>query len=499
MTDTGYPPPPIDPSVPSLLDIALMVADFLKRHRKLIYLCLVLGLAFGNVYMAMTKPTYTAGASLILDMRNVQFNNPKPMVTDQSLDSAFVESQVEVMRSRAVELAVIRRFDLTSRPEFVKSTGGLLGDAIEFFARRVGGASPPPDYELTERALRVFDSRLAAKRVGLSFIIEITFRSSDPELAAAIANATLEAYIADAKNAKTEITRRAIDWLQESLDGLRQQAIASDRAVVEFKARNNIVSTDGKLINDQQISEVSSQLVTATGQRAEAKARLEHIDSILNDVSAEDSRVDPAVTDALRSEIITKLRTQYLEIANREAEWEVRYGRDHNATVGLRDQMREIRNSMLAELRRIAETYRSDYQVAEQRESNLRQQLAAAIAGTEGTNNAQVTLRELESAAQTYRTLYDDFLHRHMETLQQVSFPGTEGRILSRASRPLRVSWPRASVVYLLSIVLGLLSGLLLSLAFDARAAFVAARAAAGTDHLAVPAAATGTSGLPVP
>lgn len=481
MNQTGYLPTKAspDPSVPSLVDVALMVGDFFKRHRKLIYLCIVLGLAFGNIYMAVSKPTYTAGASLILDMRNVQFDNPKPMVADVSLDSAFVESQVEIVKSRAVETAVIRRLDLTSRPEFVKSTGGLLGDVIDYFARHLGGAPPPSEFELMERALRTFDSRLSVKRIGLSFIIEIAFRSSDPDLAAAIANAVLEAYIDNQRNAKVEVTRRAIDWLQESIKGVRQQALAADRAVVEFKAKHNIVNTDGRLINDQQISELSSQLVSATGQKAETKARLEQIDSILKDVSGETSKVDAAVGDALRSEIITRLRTQYLDLANREADWSVRFGADHSATVGLRDQMREIKNSMLAELRRIAETYRSDYQVAEQREINVRQQLTAAIASTEDTKSAQVALRELESAAQTYRTIYDDFLHRHMETLQQESFPVTEGRILSRASRPLRVSWPRISVVYLMSVTLGVLSGILLSLLFDARDAILAAGAGA--------------------
>ena len=187
MTQTGYLATNAspDPSVPSLLDVALMVGNFFSRHRKLIYLCIVLGLAFGNIYMAVTRPTYTAGASLILDMRNVQFDNPKPMVADVSLDSAFVESQVEIVKSRAVETAVIRRLDLTSRPEFVKSTGGLLGDVIDYAARHFGGAPPPSEFELMERALRTFDSRLSVKRIGLSFIIEIAFRSSDPDLAAA--------------------------------------------------------------------------------------------------------------------------------------------------------------------------------------------------------------------------------------------------------------------------------------------------------------------------
>jgi succinoglycan biosynthesis transport protein ExoP len=476
MSEFGNPTAPQpETSVPSLLDIALITVDFLRHHRKLIYLCIVLGLAFGNIYMAVATPTYTAGASLILDMRNVQFSNAKPMVNDVALDSAFVESQVEVVKSHAVELAVIRALDLTSRTEFVKSTGGLLGDGLEFVGRLLGRAEPLSSFELTERALRTFDSRLTVKRVGLSFIIEIGFRSSDPEFAANVANAVLDAYLDDQKHAKVEATRRAIDWLQESIQGLRQQATAADRAVVEFKARNNIVNADGRLINDQQISELSSQLVNAAGQKAEARARLERIDAVLNDISTEDSKVDPAVTDSLRSEIITKLRTQYLELANREAEWATRYGPTHTATAGLRDQMREIKNSMLAELRRIAETYRSDLQIAERREGNLRQQLASVIAATEGTNSAQVTMRELESTAQTYRALYDEFLHRHMETLQQETFPVTEGRVLSRASRPLRVSWPRASIVFLLSVTLGVLGGIMLSLLFDARGAYLAA------------------------
>lgn len=459
---------------PSLVDIAIVIAGFVRRHLRLIYVCVILGLAFGNLYMWVTPPNYTAGVTLILDMRNVQFSQQKPMVADISLDSAFVESQVEVIKSKAVDLAVIKKLNLTEKPEFTKSTGGFLGDFFQSISKASGNPEPLSDFELTERALRTLQSRLVAKRIGLSFIIEIDFRSADPDLAANVANAVIDAYLEDQREARLEATRRATDWLQESIQGLRQQATAADRAVVEFKTKNNIIDTGGKLINEQRVGELSTQLVSAATQKAEAKARLGRIESILNTVSPGDSRVDPTVADSLKSEIITKLRSQYLDIANREAEWSARFGANHAATVGLRDQMRDIKTSMLAELARIAETYKSDYQIADQRETDISQQLLAAITDSKGTSNAQVIMRELESTSQTYRTLYDQFLSRHLETLQQQSYPLTEGRVLSRASRPLRVSWPRASMVYALSLLLGGVMGLLLSLLLDMKTALAA-------------------------
>ena len=66
----------------------------------------------------------------------------------------------------------------------------------------------------------------------------------------------------------------------------------------------------------------------------------------------------------MKSEVVSKLRSQYLEMAAREADWSARYGRDHLAVVNLRNQMREIRNSIFEELKRLGETYKSDYEIA---------------------------------------------------------------------------------------------------------------------------------------
>ena len=114
-----------------------------------------------------------------------------------------------------------------------------------------------------------------------------------------------------------------------------------------------------------------------------------------------------------------------------------RYGANHLAVVNVRNQMRELQNSIRDELQRIAETYKSDLEIAKQNEDSVQKQLNHAVAQSQVTNQAQVALRELESNAQTYRALYDNFLQRYMESVQQQSFPITEARVITAATRPL--------------------------------------------------------------
>ena len=149
-------------------------------------------------------------------------------------------------------------------------------------------------------------------------------------------------------------------------------------------------------------------------------------------------------------------------MAARQADWAARYGADHLAVVNLRNQMREIQNSIRNELQRIAETYKSDFEIATQHEQSVRKQLSDAVAQSQVTSQAQVSLRDLESNAQTYRALYDNFLQRYMETVQQQSFPVTEARVITAATRPLLKSSPKTLLVLGLATLVGLGVGLIL-------------------------------------
>jgi succinoglycan biosynthesis transport protein ExoP len=297
--------------------------------------------------------------------------------------------------------------------------------------------------------------------VGMTYVIEIDFKSLSPKRAAQLANAVADGYVTDALEAKYQTTRRAASWLQERLKELREEAMNAERAVVDYKAKNKIVDTGGRLMNEQQLAELNSAIVQARAMTTEAKARLDRVQDIL---SAGD--VDPAgsatatVADTLHNEVIVKLRQQYLELDTKAGMWTKKYGANHLAVVNLHNQMQEIRRTIFSELQRIAETYKSDYEIAKAREDSVQQSLSKIVSESQTTNEAQITLHNLESSAQTARALYDNFLQRYMESVQQQSFPVTEARLITRATQPLYKSSPRTPLIMGGALVAGIMMGI---------------------------------------
>ena len=122
--------------------------------------------------------------------------------------------------------------------------------------------------------------------------------------------------------------------------------------------------------------------------------------------------------------------------------------------------MREIRKSIDDELRRIAETYKSDYAIAKSREEAVQKGLDEIVTQSNTTNQAQITLRELDSTSQSYRALADNFLQQYMMSVQQQSFPITESRLITQATPPLKKSHPKTLLVFAIATAGGLVLAL---------------------------------------
>jgi polysaccharide biosynthesis transport protein len=458
MLQTAKPPLAPTPSAeqpsaaaPELYASLLRLA---RRQMPVVLIVTLASLALGAIYVLNTPASYTAQATMIIDTHKVNVFQQQSIIGDLPIDTASVESQVEIFRSENIALAVIKELHLTSDPEFISPGGGLIGNVFETVSDWITGNAVKSDFEILRRATERFADRLSVKRVGLSYTIDISFRAHDPKRAAQIANAICEAYIVDQLDAKYKATQRASVWLQDRIRELREQSSAAERAVVDFKTKNNIVDTGGRLMNEQQLSELNTQLVLAQAHTAETRARLDRIQQIMKSELPEQT-----VTDTLKNDVITKLRQEYLEVKSREADWSARYGPDHLAAVHLRSQMFHIRQAILDELSRIAESYKSDYEIAKQREEAIQKGLGQVVAVSQTTNEAEVALHELESSAQSYKALYDNFLQRYMESVQQQTFPITEARVITAATPPLRKSHPKTALILSVCGVLGLALG----------------------------------------
>jgi succinoglycan biosynthesis transport protein ExoP len=435
------------------------VIGILRRQFLVIASIAALATSLGAFYVYMAPPTYTAETTIVIDPRRVQLF-PKATFSEGQIDLPAFESEIELVKSEPVALSAINALGLAKDLEFLKSRG-IFGAVLGFASQLspVGKpAEPLSDSEATKVALGVLSKNLSVRRVGFSYNLSIQYRSENPERAVQITNAIAEAYIAEQLEGKYGSTRRATQWLEGRLEELNQKQKLAERAVVDFKKNNDMITADGKLVNEQQIADLSSQLATTHKQTSEAKARLDRVDAVIRDDSL-NATTGPTVADALNNPVISQLRTRYLEIVNREANWSRKYGSNHLAVVNLRDQIRELRGSFLEELKRLRESYLSTYEIAKQEEQDLEKQLADAVLRSQPINQAQGPLRDLESNAQNYRTMYDNFRQRYTESLQQQSFPISDARITTRASLPLGKNGPKTALILAITAAGGLVFG----------------------------------------
>jgi succinoglycan biosynthesis transport protein ExoP len=428
------------------------VVNFVRRQYVVITVAVVLSTMLGVVYLITTPPSFTAYARMLIDTRKQQVMFSQQPMTWDYMERGMVESQVEVLKSENIARAVVTNKRLAEDPGFIGSGDDLWGTVTA----AIFGAPPPEvrsEAELTKRAVGAVMGGISAKRVGYTYVIEVGFQAKSPNGAAEIANAIVDAYIRDQLDAKYQATRRATAWMHDRIEELKGQSASADRAVEDFKEKNNMVSADGRLVNEQQVGELSSQLVLAKKRTADAQARYDRIQTILRG-----DTVDATVTDSLNNIVVTKLREKYLDDANKEADWSARFGPNHQAAVNLRNQMKGILTSIREELVRLGETYKSDLEIARHNQEAAEKELAGAVAQSQDTNQIKGALRQLESSAKNYRAEYDGLLQKNTETEQQQSFPITEARMITAAA-PGSKSSPVTGKVVSFAVLGGLLLG----------------------------------------
>lgn len=440
----------------SLSELAEQITGFVRRQFPIFVFVLACAIGLGLVYLFTTPASFTSHAMLLIDSSKVRMLQQDAPLGDIPIDTAQVETQVEILKSENIGLSVVKDLKLTEDSELTGSGGGLVGSIQGLFA------SPKVQSEtgLTRQALAKFLSKRSIARVGRTYVLDIGYTSLSPARSAEIANAIADAYIVDQLESKYQATRRASGWLQDRIKELRKQASDADRAVLDYKEKNNIVAVGGgasggtngpRLLGEQQLEELNSQLGSARASTEEAKARLDRITEVLKkDVP------EATVTDSLHSEVINRLRNNYLDMSAKEAIWSARYGSNHLAAVNLRTQMAELRRSIIDEIGRIAQGYRSDYEIAKTRVDALERNLQGLVAESQVTNRDRLGLRDLESSAKVYHTLYDSFLQRYMEAIQQQSFPITEARVISAAAAPDHKSSPLTLIVLGIACAIGL-------------------------------------------
>ena len=432
----------------SITETIASLTKILKRQARVILISTAVVSSIGALYVVFAPRMYTAKAQLESDLKRLQLSQS---FGEAPIDPMAAETEIEILKSEKVLLPVIKDLKLIDDPLFQQ--GGFL-------SRLFPPPPPAPEDLRVQHTLEMLQSALSVARVGRTQLFDISVKARDPILAAQLVNAIAESFIHDQLDAKADSARQASAWLQERIKQLSLQANDAEHAVVEFKKAHDIVDTGGgRLMGDQQISELNIKLIAARNDVSQASAKLKRIEDILAN-TRRTAAVDATVADTLSSPVVTKLRDKYLELGARAADYTGRLGPKHMSVIRLRSQMQDIRNSITDELQRLAESYKSDLDISKRKENELKKSLEETVANSQTTSQAQVKLRDLESAAHSYRVLLDNFSERHAEQVQQQSMGLSNTRLIAPAVPPHSPSQPKVFLSLAIATIGGLVVGL---------------------------------------
>ena len=209
--------PTRNPYRPDDAEVAIDVqfgARLLQRRAGLIVVVLLIGLSAAAAYLQTQTPTYVSTAKLLIESHRSSGGLPDSG-DGPDVDSAQVESQVEILRASIVAEAVVRKLNLVADPEFVpprdvKPLGLSWLDALQRTASRIPGAAkflPSPtsevvvvepartEDEMLNTAIASFGDRISVRRLGQSNAIEINFAANSPAKAQRVASQTVDVYL----------------------------------------------------------------------------------------------------------------------------------------------------------------------------------------------------------------------------------------------------------------------------------------------------------------
>lgn len=406
-------------------------------HRRLLVLS-VAGIlaAAALVYGLITPASYTASAQILIDPRDrlVVSNdvNPNTVAPDGGL--AQVESQASIIQSASVLLRAIAVTNLTQDSEF--NGAGLMSGLFGLFT----SDQPARDGRLSQAEARTLASlrrKVSVRRADKVFVVDVVATTQDPDKSARLANAIADAYLADQTEARSRGAREASEALTARLAEQRKRVEAAENAVERYRAENNLVVASGRLISEQQLTEISTQLSAAQARSALLKAQVEQIAQ-----QRRSGGLAGSSSEAMQSTVVAKLREQESALVQREADLQSQLGPRHPSIAAARSQLTHIRQLVSTELERIQQAARADYDRALANEKLLSAKLEGLTQQTQTSDQASVRLRELQRDLEAVRAVYANFLLRAQETREQASIDSTNARIIGRAQAPQQKSWP---------------------------------------------------------
>jgi polysaccharide biosynthesis transport protein len=436
---------PLDlmPREPHLLDYLLV----LRKHQWLITFFLLAIVSIVTIATFRMQPIYEATARVEIDRDTpgaFRFNESDQGGVYEDLED-YIVTQSKILLSETLALQTVKSMGLDHLPQF----GGHPGKPEKSVpAGSDASLMRPP-------ALGPFLSSLTVKRVPNSRLLDVTFETTDPVLAARVVNSHLNNFIEQNFRSRFDAATQASNWMAGQLNEMKIKVENAEDARLEYERENQIWTIDEKSdISSEKLGELEKELTEAEADRINKEAVYQLAQSGNYDAIAA-VRESAVIQDILKQQ--TALSAQYTDAVSQ-------YGPKFPKVLRIQAQLKDLDQLITREKLNIGNQVEADYRGARQRELLLKQALDEQKAEANQTAEKLVQYSILKREADTNKQLYDGMLQKLKEAGITAGLRSSNIRIVDPALIPNGPSRPNKTRNILMSIMVGLIGGIGLAL-----------------------------------
>ncbi|MCX8155518.1 MAG: polysaccharide biosynthesis tyrosine autokinase [Verrucomicrobiae bacterium] len=440
-----YLPPP-DITAPESPSELRTIAGILVDKLWLIILCVVIALVVAAYQLKNSPRLYQAVATVQVEQEEKKAVKVDPIVREDLRSSETLNTIVQKFKSRALLERVVETNRLAQNPAFVPQDGSVTRDEV---VARLGA--------LTRAELRR-GTRL----------IDILAVHTDPKLAADIANAMAEQYMAYDIQTVSATTKGAYSYLRDETERLKKKLEESERNLQKYREEAGIVSLQqSQDVLAPQLRELAAKVAQARSDTARLQRQYQRLLAQASNVS--DLLLLPQIAavpevQALRS-ALSKSEQDFKILSLRYKEKHPKY---IDAAVQIEAMKRDLHLAATNALARLLESIKVDIEDAkinqEGLEKELKQLEADALKVSQHAIQYSLLSRELEAD----RALFDSVLNRLKETSLAAEQQPEKLRFIQPAIPPTTPFLPNVRRTYSFALLIGLAAGL--ALAFGSNA-----------------------------
>jgi capsular exopolysaccharide synthesis family protein len=432
----------LSPREPHLYDYLLI----LRKHQWLILSFLFAVVTIVSIATFRMRPVYIATATIEIDRENTNllpFQGADSYDYMMDLDN-YIDTQSKILTSETLALQTIRNSGLASNPEFASNNEPSEAIATGSLANQ----KYPPE-------VGAFLGSLSVKRIPNTRLMNVSFESTDPQIAARMVNAHLETYIEQNYRRSYEATTQASRWLAGQLDELKVKVEKSENARIEYERQNQIWTVDDKqTMTTQRLGDVNKEFTDAQSDRIKKQALYEFAKA--GELEAVPQLRNNAVLQDLQRKR-SDLSMQYTDAVNQ-------YGPNFPKVQRIQAQIKDVDEQITRQSKSVIVELENDYKAALQLEELRSKALDQQKADTNVMSEKMVQYNILRREAEANKALYEGLLTKLKEAGISAGLRSSNVRVVDPAMIPSTPARPAKARNIALAFLVGLVGGIGLAL-----------------------------------